>query len=66
MAYLTYIVSHYHGFHTYVLSIHGHETSWHREADLVRLRHDPRVGMLEAIGYILLSCDWSQTLNFEL
>ena len=66
MVYLTYIINHYHRLPSYVVFIHGHEASWHQEADVVPLLHDLRIDVLEAVGYISLRCDWAPSCPQEI
>ena len=66
MVYLSFIIDRYDNLPDYTIFVHGHEKSWHQEADLVPLIRNIRLPALSIAGYVPLRCDWYPSCPAEI
>ena len=66
MVYLSFIIDNYDNLPEYTAFVHGHEKSWHQEADLVQLLESVRFYALDETGYVSLRCDWFPSCPAEI
>lgn len=66
MVYLTYIIDHYDVLPPYAIFVHGHNESWHQDADTVHLIRALHIPVLHDEGYISLRCDWYPSCPAEI
>lgn len=56
LAYITYILDHYHNLPDYVVFIHGHERAWHQPVTMTDRLSALNLRVVEEEGYVSLQC----------
>ena len=64
--YLSYIIDNYDDLPWYAVFLHGHNDSWHQEADTATLIQTLNRDQLARYGYISLRCEWLPSCPAEI